>query len=62
MLNLNVHIFFYFAVRAEGMFPNDDPRLAQALEMENVMLENRINACKSHLMMVTSLDVLVTEV
>jgi hypothetical protein len=44
------------------MFPSDDPRLAQALEMENVMLEKRINTCKSRLMMVTSFDVIVTEV
>ncbi|XP_031571980.1 uncharacterized protein LOC116306087 [Actinia tenebrosa] len=51
-----------YGLRAEGMFPVDDPRLAQALEMENVMLEKRINTCKSKLMMVTSFDVIVTEV
>ncbi|XP_032222291.2 kinesin-like protein KIF26B isoform X2 [Nematostella vectensis] len=45
-----------YGLRAEQMFPSDDPRLPQALQMENTVLEKRIKACKSSLMMVTSFD------
>ncbi|XP_068751759.1 kinesin-like protein KIF26B isoform X2 [Montipora capricornis] len=51
-----------YGLKAEKELSVEDPRFINALEQENRKLEERILACKSNIMMVTSFDVLTTQV
>ena len=53
---------FIFAVRAEKELSAEDPRFINALEEDNKTLEQRITACKSNIMMVTSFGAKTTQV
>jgi len=52
----------FFAVKAEKELNCEDPRFIDALEQENKNLQQRITACKSNIMMVTSFDKKTTQV
>ncbi|XP_078344764.1 uncharacterized protein LOC144630301 isoform X3 [Oculina patagonica] len=51
-----------YGLKAEKEFNWEDPSFINALETENQSLEERITACKSNIMMVTSFDKRTTQV
>ena len=61
-LVINVSLAFFIAVKAEKELNCEDPSFINALEIENKTLQERIAACKSNIMMVTSFDKRTTQV
>ena len=61
-LSINILLAFFFVVKAEKELNWEDPSFINALEMENKTLQERIVACKSNIMMVTSFDKRTTQV
>ena len=61
-LLINILLAFFFVVKAEKELNWEDPSFINALEMENKTLQERIAACKSNIMMVTSFDKRTTQV
>lgn len=61
-LVINISLAFIIAVKAEKELNCEDPSFINALEIENKTLQERIAACKSNIMMVTSFDKRTTQV
>lgn len=61
-LLISISLAFFFAVKAEKELNWEDPSFINALEIENKTLQERIAACKSNIMMVTSFDKRTTQV
>ena len=61
-LSIDILRSFFFAVKAEKELNWEDPSFINRLEMENKTLQERITACKSNIMMVTSFDKRTTQV
>ena len=48
---------YFVTVYVEESMDENDPSFVEALAKETQILEKRVNACKSHVSMVTSFDV-----
>ena len=56
-INYTNHAHFFFPVYVAEQMDRDDPHYLQALEKETQILEKRVEACKSRIMMVTCFDI-----
>lgn len=56
LYNISLLLFFLLTVYVAEQMDPDDPSFLEALEKETEILRKRVDACKSHIMLITCFD------